>query len=46
MQNLLADRVRETTETRDLLDSVPLSLDEAASKFILHPAKLVSNAEE
>jgi len=37
-QNLLADRVHETTETRDLLNSVHLSFDNAASKFILHPA--------
>ncbi len=37
-QNLLADRVHETTETRDLLNSVHMSFDQAASKFILHPA--------
>jgi hypothetical protein len=37
-QNLLADRGHETTETRDLLNSVHMSFDKAASKFILHPA--------
>jgi hypothetical protein len=37
-QSLLADRVHESPETRALLDSVHLSFDQAASKFILHPA--------
>src|SRR5579859_1390679 len=37
-QNLLRDRVHETTESRALLASVKMSFNEAASKFILHPA--------
>jgi hypothetical protein len=37
-QSLLADRVHESAETRALLDSVHLSFDQAAGKFILHPA--------
>ncbi len=37
-QNLLADRVHETAESRALLASVKMSFNEAASKFILHPA--------
>jgi hypothetical protein len=37
-QSLLADRAHESSETRALLGSVHLSFDQAASKFILHPA--------
>jgi len=37
-QNLLADQVHETAESRALLASVKMSFNEAASKFILHPA--------
>ena len=37
-QNLLSDRAHESRETRALLGSVHLSFDQAASKFILHPA--------
>lgn len=37
-QNLLADRGHETPETRALLNSVHMNFDDAASKFILHPA--------
>lgn len=37
-QNLLADRVHETAESRALLASLHMNLDEAASEFILHPA--------
>lgn len=37
-QNLLADRVHETAESRALLASVKMTFNEAASIFILHPA--------
>jgi hypothetical protein len=37
-QSLLADREHESPQTRALLDSVHLSFDQAAGKFILHPA--------
>lgn len=37
-QNLLADRVHETAESRALLASVKMSFNDAASEFILHPA--------
>ena len=36
-QGLLADKIHETAETRRLLDSVHLSYDEAARRFIMHP---------
>jgi len=36
-RGLLADKDHETTETRELLNSVHLSFDEAARKFIIHP---------
>lgn len=37
-QNLLADRLHETAESRALLASVKMTFNDAASRFILHPA--------
>ncbi len=36
-RGLLADQDHETPETRELLNSVHLSFDQAARKFIIHP---------